>query len=115
MPGRLQDAINHFNGCVMANESHARVREAALGGLAAFAEAVSDPDAVWEDGNARALLVLAAHEGAAAQPEAESMQVESSQESSQEQGDGADEADEASKAREEEEEQQEEEEEEDEE
>ena len=39
-------------------EPHAMVREAALDALAAFADAAADPDAIWEDGNARALLSL---------------------------------------------------------
>ena len=27
MPGRLQDAIEHFNGCILANETYEGVRE----------------------------------------------------------------------------------------
>ena len=49
VPGRLQDAINHFNGCILANESHPGVREAQEEAVGRMRKLQKPPRGRWWD------------------------------------------------------------------
>ena len=57
VPGRLQESIQHFNGCILANELFPGVVEAQREAVAALAE-IRSPKVTWRDTASNGIAVL---------------------------------------------------------